>query len=214
VRKHDLVLFTSCHSIKNISYVNTLQLFYTEVNKVTLFDPLYLAPPRHIASPPKQLFVAGRPPDAVMTRSCVAIVGSRKVSAYGREVTTNLARTLAEQGAVIVGDLALGVDMLVHHAALEAVADALRMLGLARQPLSHHRGAGATRPYRRWPARQRCLVERPQAGHRALPENAYYAGNYRQKNPRPQRQRVDNRIDLLRAEHLHSLVRSERLRPE
>jgi DNA processing protein len=47
-------------------------------------------------------------------------VGSRKVSAYGKDVTAKLARKLAEQGIVIISGLALGVDGVAHRAALEA----------------------------------------------------------------------------------------------
>jgi len=50
----------------------------------------------------------------------VAIVGSRNVTPYGRQVTLKLAGELAEQGVVIVSGLALGVDGLAHQAALEA----------------------------------------------------------------------------------------------
>lgn len=58
--------------------------------------------------------------DDLMSRPRVAIVGSRKVSPYGKLVTTQFARELAEQGIVIVSGLALGVDAIAHKAALEA----------------------------------------------------------------------------------------------
>jgi DNA processing protein len=73
-----------------------------------------------LASPPKRLFVAGAKLDELLQRPLVAIVGSRKVTPYGRQVTTQLARQLAEQGIVIVSGLAIGVDALAHEAALQA----------------------------------------------------------------------------------------------
>jgi DNA processing protein len=91
-----------------------------EINKVTLSDPDYPDMLRHIPSPPKQLFIAGKQLPDILKRPRVAIVGSRKVSAYGREVTTRLARALAERGVVIISGLAFGVDALAHRAALEA----------------------------------------------------------------------------------------------
>lgn len=58
--------------------------------------------------------------EALTARKCVAIVGSRKLTPYGRQVTQELAGKLAEQGIVIVSGLALGVDAVAHQAALEA----------------------------------------------------------------------------------------------
>jgi DNA processing protein len=54
------------------------------------------------------------------SRPSVAIVGSRSISAYGRQVTYDLAYKLASQGIVIVSGLALGVDAVAHNAALAA----------------------------------------------------------------------------------------------
>lgn len=52
-------------------------------------------------------------------RPTVAIIGSRKPTSYGREVTLKLASELAKHGIVIVSGLALGVDTLAHQAALD-----------------------------------------------------------------------------------------------
>jgi DNA processing protein len=65
------------------------------------------------------LYVEGDLDDALQGTS-VAIVGSRKVSAYGREVTKRLATELVEQGIVIISGLAFGVDSIAHQAALDA----------------------------------------------------------------------------------------------
>lgn len=56
----------------------------------------------------------------LLKRPRVAIVGTRKVTAYGGQVTRQLASQLAAQGVVIVSGLAFGVDKLAHEAALEA----------------------------------------------------------------------------------------------
>lgn len=67
---------------------------------------------------PKKLYYRGQLPTE--RRPSVAIVGSRKPTAYGREVTERLASTLARQGIVIISGLALGVDAIAHRSALEA----------------------------------------------------------------------------------------------
>jgi len=89
------------------------------VKKLLLNANAYPAVLRQLSSPPKELFVAGEL-DELLARPRVAIVGSRKVSAYGRSVTMQIAGELARQGIVIVSGLALGVDGLAHRAALEA----------------------------------------------------------------------------------------------
>ncbi len=75
---------------------------------------------RNIPDPPKYLYIQGSDVNELLARPCVAIVGSRKVSAYGRAVTIALAGELARAGVVIISGLALGVDSIAHRAALDA----------------------------------------------------------------------------------------------
>jgi len=67
---------------------------------------------------PNQLFVAGTLPNTRVPT--VAIVGSRKPTSYGKEVTHKLAYELAKRGVIIVSGLAYGIDAIAHEAALEA----------------------------------------------------------------------------------------------
>lgn len=59
----------------------------------------------------------------------VAIVGTRKPTAYGKEVTHRLAYDLAKRGVIIISGLAFGVDGLAHRAALEAGGTTIAVLG-------------------------------------------------------------------------------------
>lgn len=89
-----------------------------EINKLTN----HAIPQRlqQIPSPPKKLYTCGEDISVLLRRPTVAIVGSRKVSPYGRQVTSKLAGKLAQQGIVIISGLALGVDAIAHQAALDA----------------------------------------------------------------------------------------------
>lgn len=81
----------------------------------------------NIAVKPKALYYIGTIPAERLP--AVAIVGTRKPTAYGTEVTTRLATDLARRGIVIISGLAIGVDGLAHKAALEAGGRTLAVLG-------------------------------------------------------------------------------------
>jgi DNA processing protein len=88
------------------------------VAALTWEDPDY--PPRllEIHTAPPVLYVRGSLD--VADEWAVAIVGTRRVSAYGRQVTYRLASELAANRVTIVSGLARGIDGEAHRAALEA----------------------------------------------------------------------------------------------
>ncbi len=59
----------------------------------------------------------------------VAIVGTRKVTAYGRQVAEDVATVLAHNGVTVVSGLARGIDSIAHQAALNAGGRTLAVLG-------------------------------------------------------------------------------------
>lgn len=75
---------------------------------------------RSIPQPPSSLHFISDTWGDLMTRPRIAIVGSRKVTAYGRAVTIQLATELARAGVVVVSGLALGIDSIAHRAVLDA----------------------------------------------------------------------------------------------
>lgn len=89
-----------------------------EINRITPDEHIFSQRLEHIANPPKSLCYMGKLPET--GAPVVSIVGSRKPSAYGKEVTERLATDLAKAGCVIVSGLALGVDCIAQKAAIEA----------------------------------------------------------------------------------------------
>ena len=71
---------------------------------------------REIPEPPKQLRCEGALPLA--GNKLLAIVGTRKYSAYGREMCEAIIAGLSGSPVTIVSGLALGIDSLAHRAAL------------------------------------------------------------------------------------------------
>ena len=89
-----------------------------EINRIRPDEYNFTQRLASIANPPKSLCFMGTLPTS--GAPVVAIVGSRKPSAYGREVTEQLAGDLATAGCVIISGLALGIDGIAQKAALEA----------------------------------------------------------------------------------------------
>lgn len=58
----------------------------------------------------------------------VAIIGSRKPTPYGEEVTRRFASALAKRGVVIISGLAYGIDAIAHQAALDASGKTIAIL--------------------------------------------------------------------------------------
>lgn len=80
-----------------------------------------------IPSPPRELHYAGD--IAALSRPCIAIVGSRKPTAYGERTTRDLSSALASAGACIVSGMAFGIDAVAHRAALEVGGVTAAVLG-------------------------------------------------------------------------------------
>lgn len=68
----------------------------------------------------------------------LSVVGTRKPTKYGQEVTYKLAHELAKRGVVIVSGLALGIDAVAHRAALDAGGTTLAVLASGLNDITPH----------------------------------------------------------------------------
>lgn len=97
-----------------------------KINSITPDKHKYIQIASYIAKPPEKLYYYGKLPNERVLS--VAIVGSRKPTAYGKEVTYKLAYDLAKKGVVIISGLAYGIDAIAHRAALDAGGTTIAVL--------------------------------------------------------------------------------------
>ncbi len=97
---------------------------------------------QQLHKPPNQLHLIGKSLDQLIEGGVLGVVGSRKVSRYGRSVTTDLVQQTANRGISIVSGLALGVDSIAHQAAIDCGGTTLAVLpsGIKKIYPSSHTG--------------------------------------------------------------------------
>lgn len=95
---------------------------------ITQKNPNYPPLLKHIYNPPAMLYVRGEA-KVLASEFSLAVVGTRKISPYGKQATPQIVSELARSGITIVSGLALGVDELAHRTALEAGGKTVAVLG-------------------------------------------------------------------------------------
>lgn len=123
---------------------------------------------RNIPEPPSRLFTMGVDVKELLLLPAVTVVGSRKVTAYGKAVTAALAGELAKAGVLIISGLALGVDSIAHRAALEAGGVTLAVLP---SPLGNIYPRSHTQLARQIAAQGGALVSEYAEGEQIYPVN-------------------------------------------
>ena len=92
-----------------------------------LGDADYPPPLLHSADPPLLLYLQGDA--ALLSTPCLAMVGSRRPTAQGRDNARRFAEALAGQGWTIVSGLAAGIDGAAHEGALAAGGRTIAVVG-------------------------------------------------------------------------------------
>lgn len=98
-----------------------------KITTISLGDPYFPYALSQISDPPLTLFLRGVLPSP--DQPAIAIVGTRRNTAYGKEMAEDFSRALARQGVAIISGLALGIDGIAHAAALAEKGYTMAVLG-------------------------------------------------------------------------------------
>lgn len=112
----------------------------TDVRILPYSDPDYPKLLRMLTDPPTLLYVRGELPP-LDSRLCIAVVGTRKMTNYGRDNAFRIAYELAAAGAVVVSGLALGIDGVAAGGAVSGGGKTVAVLGCGVDrvyPNEHH----------------------------------------------------------------------------
>lgn len=95
---------------------------------LVLDDGSYPPQLREIADPPITLYVRGDW-QACFDQPCVAVIGSRNCSTYGKNSAEMLSRDLASRGICIISGLARGIDTSAHLGAIRGGGRTVAVIG-------------------------------------------------------------------------------------
>lgn len=98
------------------------------VGILTYYDSEYPNSLKNIKNPPVLLYYRGKLPD-FNSEFFVAIVGTRRLTDYGRRNTFAVSADLATAGAIIVSGMAIGIDSVAHAGALSVEKTTVAVIG-------------------------------------------------------------------------------------
>lgn len=104
-----------------------IKLKKQKISFVCLIDKQYPELLKQIPNPPIVLYTKGNL--KLLDSHKLAIVGTRHITAYGRQITEMFAQKLSDMGLVIVSGMAYGVDGVAHKACLEVGGNTIAVLG-------------------------------------------------------------------------------------
>lgn len=98
-----------------------------EVDYISIVEKDYPKGVKKLSNPPIVLYFRGN--KKLFNKPSIGVVGTRKVTTYGKEATEYLVGGLVDAGLVIISGLALGVDSIAHRKTLESNGATIAVLG-------------------------------------------------------------------------------------
>ena len=117
-------------SNKDVSETNSVYAYCTQngVGLLPYDSPSYPERLKKINDPPVLLYYKGALPD-FDDNVCIATVGTRKITEYGRREAYTISYDLASAGAIVISGLARGIDSVCHRACIDAYGKTVAVLG-------------------------------------------------------------------------------------
>lgn len=92
----------------------------------TFYDEDYPKLLKQIYDPPMVLYYRG---EVAWDDKAIAVVGTRKITGYGKTITEEFTKNLSRAGLIIISGLARGVDTQAHKSAIESGGETIAVLG-------------------------------------------------------------------------------------
>ena len=107
------------------SYINNLEK--SNIRVITILSDTYPDLLKEIDTQHIVLYAKGN--IDLLNSTCVAIVGSRRASRYGKDVTEQFSSAISKCGVTIVSGLADGIDTFAHESCVKAGGKTIAVLG-------------------------------------------------------------------------------------
>ncbi|MBQ8468721.1 MAG: DNA-processing protein DprA [Clostridia bacterium] len=124
--KPSAVEFLTRHSYEQIEEYVTKDLEKFNIFAVTICSSAYPEILKNISDPPYVLYTIGD--ISLLSRQKIGVVGTRKITTYGRDVANKFTRELSQAGLVTVSGLSYGVDTCCAKSTLEAGGKTIAVL--------------------------------------------------------------------------------------
>jgi len=106
------------------------QLHENHVSVLTLDDPRYPKLLKEISDPPFLLYVKAKKSDhPINMERTIAVVGTRQMTRYGKEVVERIVSDLVLSGCTIISGMAYGIDAAAHQSAIDNAGKTVAVLG-------------------------------------------------------------------------------------
>ncbi len=159
-----------------------------EIKEVFLSDSDYLKRLEYLEDSPNKLFYYGEIPknegdlesssrfplEGKGRPRTVAIVGARKMTAYGEAWAFKLAKELAEMGVIIVSGMAVGIDAAAHRGALASGGRTIAFLGTPINKIYPAENAGL---FREILDKNGCVFSEIAVGEKYYPKTSFLERN-------------------------------------
>ncbi len=98
-----------------------------DIKVLTIIDKEYPSRLKNIFNSPKVLYIKGDLKE--QDKLCIAIVGSRKATFYGKWAAEKISKELAQSGVTVISGMARGIDTKAHYGALASKGRTIAVLG-------------------------------------------------------------------------------------